>query len=709
MDLQIIDKRIDTRPLADRLTQGESNADECMIVSERFYGAIDLAALTWEIRGTVRDRNLSMSQVLTPEDSEDQLRIPWKIGPEFLTTSGTLRLTLVGSGANGDVVVKFNGDKLYINPNDLSGFAPSTSPIEKMWAQMVAALETAKECAQQTARDAEAAKASEKNAASSAAAALASEQSSATSKQAAESAAKEAKEAAQEAVGFRTMQGGAVLPIDGDIDLTHPYPTKTGGSLTVTSAANRIDSVTINGFTTQTGSGDASPANIRKIENAGMYNAVVIVDLNKYPYSVTTSGFLNVVRVDVQNALQNMLFVEGSTVVFARSTWLPASKTISDNGDYPHFRTGSAAGSANGLVLYIPRSVLAGTTATDIKNYFAQNPLSVMYQSTDDTGKFYTGIEVEQGDNYHCYIVELQASLHKGDTLETNVQSEFDAELIVDGSKVVSVSQTSSGNYRINLNAPDDIPVPGAGVALNAESNYLLPTSANTLQSFDVKGVFCAYLSAIYIVLEDQTITTKELAQSYFNDNPLCIFYKSTSGGSPLNIKREEHVMKSYTLTGTENIQKSSGVSGNAYYINVSDAARLSSGGIVCNQAPTISQSDLFNSTDWGVSLSSSFNGIRISAPYDTVDALKAELATLYAGNTPFIVGYDLSQPEVYADTPIIIDNPQGTYTVSGESGTTCQVLMKRLQDGGDAATLNGHSWDNIVSLISEMINSKGE
>lgn len=431
---------------------------------------------------------------------------------------------------------------------------------------------------------------------------------------------------------------------------------------------NRVGNVEIKGFTTQTGSGDASPANIRKIENAGMYNAVVIVDLNKYPYSVTTSGFLNVVRVDVQNALQNMLFVEGSTVVFARSTWLPASKTISDNGDYPHFRTGSTAGSANGLVLYIPRSVLAGTTATDIKNYLAQNPLSIMYKSTDNTGDFYTGSEVEQGDEYRCEIIELQAPLHEGDTLETNVQSEYDAELIVDGAKVVSVSQTSSGNYRINLNVPDDFPVPEAGAVPNAKANYLFPTAANTLQSFDVKGVFCAYLSAIYIVLEDQTVTAKEAAQSYFNDNPLRIFYKSASGGAGRLVRRETHTRKTLVLDGTSVKFTKAGSYWNLANKTAPNVAAIPQ--CTCSALP----GRVFQANTTYHFLFASETQI---IPYfDTVDACNAFLAQQYAAGTPVTIEYDLAAPEVYVDEPVEVKNPRGTFKVSSEESTTLTVAI---------------------------------
>ena len=431
---------------------------------------------------------------------------------------------------------------------------------------------------------------------------------------------------------------------------------------------------TVNGFTTQEGTGDASPDNVRKIKNAGEYNAIVTVDLGKYQYGVTTSGFSSVVRVDVRNVLQNMLFVKGSTVVFARSTWLPASKTISDNGDYPHFRTGSTAESKNTLVLYIPLSVLSGTTGTDIKNYLSQNPLSVMYKSTGDTGEFYTGNEITQGDEYRCEIIDLRDRLHAGDTLETNVQSEYDAELIVDGAKVVSVSQTSSGNYRINLNVPDDFPVPEVGAVPNATANYLLPTAANTLQSFDVKGVFCAYLSAIYIVLEDQTVTAKEAAQSYFNDNPLRIFYKSASGGTGKNVRRETHVKGTLVLTGQENVQADPGWTPGVIAVlqKMADAVQVDGYGTVAKITCSHLKVDTPNSiASNGLVACGQGAGNKLflyfGSQYNTTELAKEYLAQQYAAGTPVTVEYELAQPEVFADEPIDIPVTALEVGVSGE------------------------------------------
>lgn len=243
-------------------------------------------------------------------------------------------------------------------------------------------------------------------------------------------------QSAQQAVGFRTMQGGAVLPINGDVDLTQPYPTETYASVTITSAADRIDSVTVNGYTTQTGSGDSSPTNIRPIENAGA----------------------------------------------------------------------------------------DGTTFVDVNGQQTQIP--------------------------------LQAPLHEGDTLETNV---------------------------------------------------------------------------------------------VYNGAFKCV---------------ETHVKATVSVDGQTTLFTQDT---NGYAVALPGAA---DGAVICNAFS-------------GLSASSQSVTIPASAFPSTVTNL--ETANTWAQSQNVVIEYPLSIPKVYADTSVPIDNPQGTYTVSGESGTTCQVYMEPMQNGGVA------------------------
>lgn len=360
-------------------------------------------------------------------------------------------------------------------------------------------------------------------------------------------------QSAQQAVGFRTMQGGAVLPINGDVDLTQPYPTETDASVTITSAADRIDSVTVNGYTTQTGSGDPSPTNIRSIENAGA----------------------------------------------------------------------------------------DGTAFVDVNGQQTQIP--------------------------------LQAPLHEGDTLETNVQSEYDAYAEFDGSSdenwLLDSGSTAGadGSKRmwIKLTGPQtentsDKAVPVAAsnqlTAQSAETTYI----AKAANCFDV--VYSGATNMLHVRIAG--IATVEALKTHLQAHPLRVFYRSASGGTGKNVRRETHVKATVSVDGQTTLFTQDT---NGYAVALPGAA---DGAVICNAFS-------------GLSASSQSVTIPASAFPSTVTNL--ETANTWAQSQNVVIEYPLSTPEVYADTPVTIDNPQGTYTVSGESGTTCQVYMEALQNGGVA------------------------
>lgn len=82
-----------------------------------------------------------------------------------------------------------------------------------------------------------------------------------------------------------------------------------------------------------------------------------------------------------------------------------------------------------------------------------------------------------------------------------------------------------------------------------------------------------------------------------------------------------------------ENWQKSTGVSGNAYYIPVSNA--LMKGLVFASYAEFVENSVLFSSTSWAVSNGGSYNYIRLSAPISDLSSFKQ-----YLQNNPITVWY---------------------------------------------------------------------
>ena len=484
-------------------------------------------------------------------------------------------------------------------------------------------------------------------------------------------------------------------------EIVDTYTSEAAKSVKIESGINRIETIDVYGKTTQEGTGDASPDNVREIENAG--SKLVKMVLNGSENWI--KGSLN---VGIQDKYMRYVINSGKNAKVRGIAYCTV---------YKYFSNSVAYAALDGIGIYGGEGYLFDVIVD--KNEFPdvlswkQNvsrlatdgtPIIYCYESVDvsEATGIYTGIEITQGDEYRCEIIELQDRLHEGDKVETNVQSEYDAELIVDGAKVVSVSQTSSGNYRVNLNVPDDFPVPEeVGDVPNAKANYLLPTAANTLQSFDVKGVFCAYLSAIYIVLEDQTITAKEAAQAYFNDNPLHIFYKSASGGTGKNVRRETHVKDTLVLDGNKvKFKKNSSYWNLTYYTtpNISSTPRC-----ICNAFP----GNIFYSNRTYFFIFATETAML--QYFESPDACNNFLAEQYAAGTPVTIEYELAQPEVFADEPVIVENKAGEYTVSFES--TGRVKLKPVinQEGWSDDTIidagfNGDLAGGNVDFTAESI-----
>lgn len=322
-------------------------------------------------------------------------------------------------------------------------------------------------------------------------------------------------------------------------------------SINVTADENRVGNVEIKGFTTQTGSGDPSPENIRPIENAGA----------------------------------------------------------------------------------------DGTTFVDVNGQQTQ--------------------------------ISLQAPLHEGDTLETNVQSEYDAYAEFDGSSdenwLLDSGSTAGadGSKRmwIKLTGPQtentsDQAVPVAAsnqlTAQSVETTYI----AKAANCFDV--VYSGATNMLHVRIAG--IDTVEALKTHLQSHPLRVFYKSASGGAGRLVRRETHTRKTLVLDG--------------------DAAKFTKAGSYWNlpnqSAPNVAAVPKCVCSSFPGSVfqaNQTYNFLfaaqaQLTPYFDDLDACNAFLAQQYAAGTPVTVEYDLAAPEVYVDEPVQPQNPAGTCTLSGESGT---------------------------------------
>ena len=313
-------------------------------------------------------------------------------------------------------------------------------------------------------------------------------------------------------------------------------------SVQITADENRLESVKVAGFTTQTGSGDPSKDNVRPVKNAGTRNKLM-----------TVTG-------DTEGLFMSTI-IANKAVVFVKDA-MPTQSPLCDR-----YRSNSAT--ATDKTCWIDQNRNFGVTDSrftsleEARRILNEEPVTFAYQSTQDTGAYYTGVAVQQNGADRCDIIRLADRLHAGDTLETNV-----------------------------------------------------------LYNGELKRV-------------------------------------------------ETHVKATVTVDGQTTLFTQGT---NGYTVALSGAA---DGAVLCNAFS---------------GLSASSQSVTIPASAFPASVTSLETANTWAQSQNVVIEYPLSTPEVYADTPVTIDNPQGTYTVSSEESTTLTVAIS-----APVGRINGKSGASVT------------
>lgn len=279
---------------------------------------------------------------------------------------------------------------------------------------------------------------------------------------------------------------------------------------------NRLACVTVTGFTTQTGSGDPSPVNIRKIENAGLYNRRITVDQNS---AITTSGEATIVGTSRRFQLKadDLPETPMASVGKILCNQLPtkaASETYQN--DIAAVSAQNDPSSQNVIQFRVPGC----KTIEEMKAWLTNNPLDIIYLSNQNTGKFYTGVTMAQDGSDRCEIIELQAPLHRGDTLAT--RTEYDGAqkrlethtrktLVLDGTEKLTATTVAQHTYFAfpleNVQKPASV-----DVTTDAVSNVLRPVSQNTLLALPYS--FCTSGGGNLLCYFKPDVTTVQQAQA---------------------------------------------------------------------------------------------------------------------------------------------------------------------------------------------------
>lgn len=419
----------------------------------------------------------------------------------------------------------------------------------------------------------------------------------------------------------------------------------TGDTVVLHDCAD-VDGLVIEGETTQAGTGDPSPDNIRPITGVGMYDQCVVLD-GSDDESWTWMGSGNIAYA----VCTNVIDVSGTLdVADAKTSSFPIVTILGTNE-----MIGCGGFNKN---LYMRDPSRFGSEA-ETRAWLSSHPLTVWYQSVNyatHTGPWYTVVELSR-DPYSAVGFELAQPLFDGDTLQVNVPSGCDQMVVLDGTENWGID----GAFYIPFPNGEKLPV---HTDPNAKANCIInryfgstngdPT-VNTNTSFVFYGATNPSLYVRYAGISDVSTWKQQLADWAAEGRPLTIFYRSVNytPDKDIPVVLEKHGKGLKIVSGTESITVDDNGTTDGY-----DAVYL----VPC-VSPVHGSIDLLSSHYKGVagiSPASGKVGVRTAESSDSLifedsgnltslEAAKDYFAAQQAAGTPVQVVYELAIPAEYA------------------------------------------------------------
>ena len=407
--------------------------------------------------------------------------------------------------------------------------------------------------------------------------------------------------------------------------------------------------MTIEGKTTQAGTGDPSPENIRPISGVGMYDQCVVFDGSEdEDWQLGTTGTEGKYKLQII-ATPKVTKVPATSVAPIKSDRF---RTISATGTWDN-QTGIAA-QTNNIYIYSKEY----QTVQSWKSYLSAHPLTVWYQSVDhykSKGPFYTVVELSN-DPYRAVGFELNQPLFDGDSLKVGGLSGFDRMAVLDGSDDETWSKSSSyEGFYFALDGVKDAASPisgGGGSRLDEEYgaaashtfNYFPLTSWSQMQGghyFSVNGTQfgCNYPEA----------STLAEFKSYLQSHPLIVFYRSTeyTEENDIPVALEKHNTYKQILNGDFPFETREDPSASLFILNTRSN---NANGVpapkdalcVCDTYKGV-QTSWNSMPDNGIQTTTNYIGFK-DTRYSSVEEAKQGL-----NKSPITVVYELATPVSYA------------------------------------------------------------
>ena len=425
----------------------------------------------------------------------------------------------------------------------------------------------------------------------------------------------------------------------------------TGDTVVLHDCAD-VDGLVIEGKTTQAGTGDPSPENIRAISGVGMYDQCVVLDGSSdedLDIKSSGSGYADyAVCSNVIDPLQ-------SEPINARSSYLKRAGSIVNSSDF-----GFAVNTTSSSLYFRISGVPA--TEHDYRAYLQAHPLIIWYKSVDyykSTGPFYTVVELSD-DPYRAVGFELTQPLFDGDSLKVSVPSGCDQMIVLDGTEQWQGfrSQTPAA-YAGILFCDLAMFVDLKNVKLLSDRYDGQIGYTNSPSGMDV-GACCIVPAASsgnkrFCVRPASTVLDIEEFKNHLSDHPLIVFYKSVdfTEEKDIPVVLEKHTKGLKIVTGTEAITEDANGTTDGY-----DAVYS----VPC-LSPVLGSVDLLSSHYKGVagiSPASGNVGVRTASSSDSLifedastltslEEAKSYFAVQHTAGTPVQVVYELAAPVEYA------------------------------------------------------------
>lgn len=523
-----------------------------------------------------------------------------------------------------------------------------------------------------------------------------------SAEQAADSAEK-AQQEAQKAIGFRTFYGGEIIPdANGDLDPSRPMATPTAASVTIKARGDRIAGLTMAGKTTQKGTGDPSPDNIRVIHGIGWYDALIVWD-GSSDEAIWSNSAQGAFFTDFPASAPEANWYISNPAKSNRLSVLPIDSSIAEQPDYSIIPNHPAIGQRR-IIFKINSSI---STISDARAYLADHPLYFWYHSKDyykSKGPFYTVVELSD-DPYRAVGFELTQPLFDGDSLKVGGKSGCDQCVVLDGTE----NWTKSGAVKNTYFANNALPVKAnSPISDTAPLDECKAIASHTL-AYNPLTAWANLLVNQFSVSNRQIgvrvpgFDTAEEFKEWLSANPLTVFYRSVdyTEENDIPVALEKHTRNYLIFDGTEVVTATTS-GNNTPYLQIAGVAANynSSHRLVSSVAPFAYAYDGAGAfaDDGNIVFGKAWCQSNGFANTETmVKDFKSFLTAQHAAGTPVQVVYELATPVSYArPVPTMIAQPgeDGTFTVTGENSLS--VLLKAFQDGGDAATLGGQTLAQI-------------